>query len=316
MRSIQDQSKHRLFPLFHNGITIIAEGLNTSDETVSIMDEYYVVNGCQSLTALYKNKDRLTDDLRILVKFVKLRPDSQEAHLVTMYSNNRNGVKSRDFRSNHLIQIRLQNEFSQYYRGAYFFEIKRGESESEGVMISNERAGLMMMAFDLKQPWSTHRGYVVFDDKYSEIFARPEVTADRLVLCQVIMDEISGVLTDIKHTLFAKHAITRYMLLFVMRCIIDDDPMGQRLLCNPARWVREHETRERLRASIRYILGDIVVDLNLELEDAGEDFDYRDKLRDAQWVKATASKLVAERRKMVRRKKVSTLAEELEGDEV
>jgi len=36
------------------------------------------------------------------------------------------------------------------------------------------------MAFDLKEPWGTHRKYQVFDEKHADLFARPEVTADRI----------------------------------------------------------------------------------------------------------------------------------------
>ncbi len=56
---------------------------------------------------------------------------------VTRYSNNQNGVKPRDFQANNPIQIRLQNEFLNYYPNQYSFEIKRGESPGAGTVISN-----------------------------------------------------------------------------------------------------------------------------------------------------------------------------------
>jgi len=61
--SIGDATSHKLFPLFHNGVTIIARELDTTADAVS-MSDYFVVNGCQSLTALYDNRNRLTGDLR------------------------------------------------------------------------------------------------------------------------------------------------------------------------------------------------------------------------------------------------------------
>ena len=112
VKSIKDQSTHKLFPLFHNGITVICSKLNATKSDLEISD-HWVVNGCQSLTAFYDNVDRLTDDLRVLTKFIQMETGSPWAEQVTRYSNNQNGVKPRDFKANNPIQIRLQNEFSQ-----------------------------------------------------------------------------------------------------------------------------------------------------------------------------------------------------------
>ena len=51
--------------------------------------------------------------------------------MVARYSNNQNGVKSRDFKANNPIQIRLK------------------------------------LVFELQEPWATHRKYQVFDDNHA-----------------------------------------------------------------------------------------------------------------------------------------------------
>ena len=81
-KSIGEPEKHKLFPLFHNGITIVAETLSKSDDTIDV-ENYYVVNGCQSLNAIYKNKRNITDNLRILTKFIKAAPASGLAEMIT-----------------------------------------------------------------------------------------------------------------------------------------------------------------------------------------------------------------------------------------
>jgi len=124
--SIRDNATHKLFPLFHNGITLIAGKLEATGEAISVSD-YYVVNGCQSLSALFAEKANLTDELRILAKFIQMAPASKEASMITAFSNNQNGVRSRDFKANTQPQIRLQNEFKTHYDGDYVYEIKRGE---------------------------------------------------------------------------------------------------------------------------------------------------------------------------------------------
>jgi len=307
--SIKDKKRHKLFPLFHNGITIIANELEIDDGTLSARD-YFVVNGCQSLTALFDNSESLTDNLRVLTKFIKMAPASSLAKQVTEFSNNQNGVKPRDFMSNNPMQIRLQNEFRKDYAGQYDFEIKRGESLGTGVVISNEDAGLFLMAFDLKEPWGTHRKYQVFEDKYGDLFGRPEVTADRIVLCEAIIGAIDEALPSVKNQLFARYRLTRYLFLYVVRVILEHDPLASDVLGNPEQFVRTKKSRDHFRKCMAKIVGDLVVDLNAEVEEYGNDFDYRDKLRDQTWISDLSRKVATDHLKLVKRGRIKSFQEE------
>jgi hypothetical protein len=298
--SIREPSRHKLFPLFHNGVTLICNNLTLTEETLSVSD-YYVVNGCQSLTALFNNRKRLTDNLRIVVKFILMDPASTWAEMVTRFSNNQNAVKPRDFMANNRIQIRLQNEFLKLYRDRYAFEIKRGEILGRGTPISNEDAGLFLMAFDLKEPWATHRKYQVFEERHADLFGRPEVTADRIVLCQVIMEVVTAASSAIKNTLFGRYILTRYLILYIVREILENDDLGKQILTNPAMFVRADGDRGRFHDCVRLVIDDAVIDLNAEVEEYGEDFDYRDKLRDSDWVRKLSRKVVADNLKLVKR---------------
>jgi hypothetical protein len=307
--SIQNQNLHKLFPLFHNGITVIAKDLELTEESLSISD-YFVVNGCQSLSALYSDSKSLTDNLRVLTKFIKLEPTSSWVKTITEFSNNQNGVKDRDFMANDAKQIRLQNEFRELYAGQYGFEIKRGETKDPGELISNEEAGLLLMAFDLKEPWGTHRKYQVFEDKYSAIFGRKEVTADRLVMCKVIAEAVDSALPEINNQLVAKYVLTRYILVYMVRNILESDALYQEIITKPRTFVRDENDRERFRSCLRRIVGDIVIDLNAEVDEFGEDFPYRDRLRDADWVKNLSRKVVADHTKLVQRGRINSFSEE------
>ena len=98
-KTIADKTKHKQFPLFHNGITVVAGDVNRTNELITVRN-YFVVNGCQNINALYQNKKHLTDDLRVLTKFIRADPSSPLSHVITTFSNNQNGVKARDFKSN------------------------------------------------------------------------------------------------------------------------------------------------------------------------------------------------------------------------
>lgn len=311
VKSIKDASTHKLFPLFHNGITIICQSLNETQENITVAD-YFVVNGCQSLNALYENQKDLTDDLRILTKFIEMDIESPLSEQVTHYSNNQNGVKPRDFQANSAIQIRLQNEFQSKYPGEFTLEIKRGEILGEGTVISNEDAGLYLMSFDLKEPWATHRKYQVFDEKHGEVFGRPEVNADRIVLCRVIVDAIEEASPDIENTLFAKYVLTKYLLLFMVRMILENDGLSHEILTTPENFVRTSTNREKFKICVRRIIDDIIVDLNAEIGELGEDFDYRGRLRDQSWVKDISATVLSDFLKLVNRGRIESFSIEWE----
>jgi len=266
VKSIRDKTLHKLFPLFHNGITVIASDVAVEPERLTVRG-YHVVNGCQSLTALFNTKSSLTDDLRVLVKFIKMDPESAVAQNITEYSNNQNPTKARDFKANHPIQIRLQNEFKQHYAGQYAFEIKRGEDLGSGTPVSNEESGLYLRAFDLKEPWATHRKYEVFDEKHADLFGRPDVTADRIVLCQIIAEEIGAGLRKMKNQLFARYVLTKFFLMYVLREIFDNDELAEMIQNDPGRFVRDTANRQVFRDCIRSVIEDVIIDLDSEVND-------------------------------------------------
>jgi hypothetical protein len=281
---------------------------STKDEVAAF--DYFVVNGCQSLSSFFNHQAKLTDDLRVLTKFVQVDPSSELAKLITEISNNQNGVKARDFMANNPFQIRLQQEFRQNYGGQYFFEIKRGEVVGAGSIISNEEAGLLLMAFDSGEPWATHRKYQVFEDKYNDLFARKEVTADRIVLCQVIADRIDAALPKLTNGLVAKYVLTRYMLLYFVQNILKKDELWQVINTAPQTFVRQEKSRQLLRKCVDNIVSDLITDVNAEIDGAGADFDYRGKLRDSEWVEKLNKSVVGDHLKLVARGKIPSFKDD------
>lgn len=306
-QSIGDPEKHKLFPLFHNGITVIAESVQRSADSVDV-ENYFVVNGCQSLNALFKGKNSLTDNLRVLTKFIKASPSSKLAEMITRFSNNQNGVKARDFKSNNQIQIRLQNEFRTIYGDECFFEIKRGEDPGGLAVISNELAGQYLMAWDLKTPWATHRKYQIFEDRHSDLFARPEVTADRIMLCHVLASCIDTHKETINNQLFAKYALTRFFLMYVLRLLIESDNSGTGILTTPRNFVRDATVRSAFEKAINELLSEVITDLNAEIDQLEDDFDYRGRLREEKWCNKLAHEIAATHKKLVDRNRLDDFA--------
>lgn len=315
--SIKDKDTHRNFPLFHNGITIVCENLENDDDEITVSN-YFVVNGCQSLNNLYKNSKHITEDLRILTKIIQVGANNKLTEQITSHSNNQNGVKPRDFKSNTPIQVRLQNDFKNKFGNKIAFETKRGELFPNAVkIISNEEAGLNIMAFDLEEPWGTHRTYRVFDDKFNDIFARPDVTAYKILFLDIIMDVIKSKIGDIENKLVSKYGITRFMLLYFLKKILASEEFGQVMINNPEKFIKEELMLNKLKLFVSYLLNTIIIEFNAIINESDNsdsrdqliEFPYREKLRDRDYVKKVSTEIITQRKKDINRKKEKTLEE-------
>jgi len=242
----------------------------------------------------------------VLVKLIEIDASSNLSEIVTTFSNNQNGVKARDFKSNNPIQIRLQNEIRRQYGKEFHYEIKRGEDSQGKKTITNELAGLYLLAFDLKRPWDTHRKYQIFEDEHATVFGRPVVNAHRIILCVLLAERISAAIHELDNSLFAKYALTRFLILYIMRLILEDDSLGRTLMADPSQYVSDKKRRVALSKAVDQVLKDVVIDLNAELAQVGEDFDYRGKLRDEVWVKALAHRILADHTKLVSRGRIGS----------
>lgn len=315
VKTVEDKGLHSMFPLFHNGITIVCDALSIVDEKQIKIKNYFVVNGCQSLSTLYKKSDLLTDDLNILVKFVQVAVDSDMAKTITNFSNNQNGIKPRDFKSNHPIQIRLKNDVENNFPD-YFFEIKRGEAYStDKEIISNEELGMWIMAFDSQEPWDTHRKYQIFDEKYNQLFAKPNVNAARIIFLYKISKIIDEVLKSedyMKNRLIAKYSLTKYAIFYILRSVLEaDNNLGVSVITNPGEFLSEDKI-DILLTVLREIIIDITVDFNYEVDGLGDDFDYRTKLRDKSWVQAIRKNIIASNQKEIAKQKVLPFSKRFE----
>ena len=92
----------------------------------------YAVVGCQSLTAFYENRNHLTNELRILTKFIEIRPNSDLALKITDHTNNQNGTTHPTF---NLIRLSRHD-----FKRKCIKNIKKTVStESNGVKIQHGR---------------------------------------------------------------------------------------------------------------------------------------------------------------------------------
>ena len=312
-RSIDDPAEHKNFLLYHNGLTILCKQVDRNPNEIKISG-YSVVNGCQSLTSLYDHRAKVTDDLRIMVRLIELPTDSELADQITHHSNNQNPINARDLQSNSAIQRRLQSEFNTHYHGTVFYRIKRGESVGQATtVIENDEAGRLLLAFDLKEPWSCHQTYKILDERHSDIFARPEVTADRIFAVNLIQQVIIGAICNIDDHLFASYRLTRYLLLFLVSEALSLDNYGKEFCQNPGRFLSEMNGMKRIETCCRRVIDDLVIDLNAEVrerKDSDKPIDYKRELKSRNAVRSLSRSIIVQYQKSISRSRVNSFEQE------
>lgn len=311
--SIQKKSEHSKFPLYHNGINVLCEEIIEETDQKIVIKNYVVVNGAQSLTSLMSEKAKISDDLKILVKLIEVKGDIPLSQAITRNSNNQNAIKARDLKSNHNIQQRLKVEVDTASQGEAAYEIKQGEDNKGKDIISNENAGLVILAMDLEQPWNCHQKYKVMDELHSDIFGRPGMTGARVLALWDSFNSLDDALAELDNEKFAYYTLTKYFLAYSVMRIIRDDATGANVLAN-LDTVVSHGNLDKFCEAFAELACAAANDLNAEVGDDDDDhFDYKNELKSPKWCKQVVARLQAQYRKDVKRKKADPISKIFKG---
>jgi len=303
--SVKDKTEHENFTLYHNGVNILCKKAELKEEKLRITN-YVVVNGAQSISTFRKSSDDLTPDLRVIAKIIQIETP-ELSRKITVNSNNQNAIKPRDLKSTNEVQVRLKEEFKTVEGGKYELEIKRGQEQTPGTtLITNEEAGRLLLAFDLQEPESCHQVYKLFDDKYSEIFARPAVTAYRIIFLHLTMEKIIKTTPNIDYKPLSKYGLTRFFLMSVVSELLSLDETAKEYTRNPKKLFDDGKVDQFMDA-IESILRSVIIDLNYEVDELGEQFDYKGDFKSPKKIKELRSRLLRSFEKDVARGKAESL---------
>ena len=312
--SVRDQSEHTNFPLYHNGITILCKTITKENEAALSIKGYMVVNGAQSLTSLLNAKAAISQDLRVLVKVVELGSDSELSDKITTNSNNQNAIKARDLKSNNPIQERLKKEVERLSSGKISYEVKRGEQVKGKRVVSNEDAGLALLAMDIGEPWSCHQKYKVMDESHARIFGRSDVGGAKILILINALDALKDSLDEFDDPLFGHYTLTRYFLAYIVAEIIKSDPAGMKVFSEFDRLTKEGKQDSFVRMFAE-LASTTVDDINAEVQELleSEGFDYKRDLKSPKWCRTICAKMKASYSKDVKRKKATSVSELVEA---
>jgi len=174
-RTIQSTEEHPNFFLYHNGITITCSGFEidtTGEEERLQLQNYQVINGCQSVLSFYDNRNIISSKMSVIAKIVKVPEIGRLAEEITFYTNNQNSITTQDLKSRDRVQVGLQRRFSEEFNDKVFYKIKKGEEHQCRKEITVSFAAQLITAFHLNLPFETHLKAKLFGDMYEHIFNR------------------------------------------------------------------------------------------------------------------------------------------------
>lgn len=254
--AIARQSDHRDFLAYHNGLTVTCKSFDDSDGTKLGVTDPSVVNGGQSVVALFAAAalGNLTDDLRLTVKFVEVEGRPQLAKEVSRRSNTQNPVNLRNLVALGGPQQRLVTEFAEKYPSIYYETRPDASAPVTGRMIRNDDAAQLLCAVCNAMPWLAVKRTSLFDsDNHSLIFAE-NITADHVVL----VDEIRQAVDFEKERFPAEYRrswqLTRLVAVYLVGQLIraSSDPAIAGILADPGTAVRRSDLSDDLRGLARF----------------------------------------------------------------
>ena len=175
-------------------------------------------------------------------------------------------------------------------------------------------AARVLLAFDLGQPWGCHQTYRLFDELHTQIFARPDVNATRVVSRIDAFNIVEEELQELKDELVRKYTLTKFFLLHLLKEALRTDQLGRQVIANPSELLGDpivKERRECLKEALRQILQDLIIDLNYEIQARSEKeyFDYKRVLKSPSEIRALNREALSSYEKLVKRGRVPSFTE-------
>lgn len=292
--TIKKQEQHKRFLLFNNGITIIAEKATLSASNSLEIENYSIVNGCQSTLALYENRSELTADLRIMVKLIETGANDKLGETITFFTNNQNPITASDLRSRDKIQMTLQKEFEKEFQKRILYKIKPGEDDGDyEEVLENTFAAQLLHSFKLGNPHEAHLKNKIFTANYHKIFDR-RVDAYMIYFLYRLYQLIDKHIDLIKEPIVRTYKPARFLLLYLIGLIMEEDPAGQEFMKSPKKFVIQH--KEEYEEAFSKLIQILIIELNQSIDeekDADQYIDYKNILRNSERVKKLSKTVIS-----------------------
>lgn len=131
-KTIQDGELDQ-FVLRNNGITIVAKSIRPTSKTY-LLEDYQIVNGCQTSHVIFENRSHLTNDLHVPIKLIHTEND-EVAQSIIKSTNKQTQVDENDLLAFTSFQHDLEDFYAAKDGDFQLFYERRGKqyARSEGI---------------------------------------------------------------------------------------------------------------------------------------------------------------------------------------
>jgi len=293
-KTIKREDDHDNFVVFNNGITLICENYGHSTNTLEI-ENYAVVNGCQTVLTLYENKELLDDKVKVFVRIIKTGNNEVLGKRITFYNNNQNAISQRDLKSNDKLQEDIQAQCFQYFNSKILYKIKRGESE-EGydAVLQNDFVAQLIASFVLGEPYTAHQKTQIFTANYQRIFSR-HINPPLIYLLWRMYVNIDRSCENIENIGVRGYKTTRFFILYLFKEIFEKDDIGSKMLLDANAFYVSY--KDKIENAFNKLSQLLVLGINNYIIVQQEDdqfFDYKNILRNATMTKNMARDIISD----------------------
>lgn len=156
--------EQQLFVLLNNGITIVADALTRTGDNFTLED-FQIVNGCQTSHVIFNNKDLITKPMQVPVKLI-ISKDGQIKHRIIKATNRQTQVKSEELTALTDFQKSLEDYYDAmtgdcklyYERRSQQFRASSGIEKIRVVTIPNQIRAFASMFLGLPHQASRYYG--------------------------------------------------------------------------------------------------------------------------------------------------------------
>ena len=160
------------FFFYHNGVTALCDKFELDRDRKELRTiGLSIVNGCQSLTTLFTNSEKVRkqNSGSILFRFYEIESRGR-ADRISTFTNSQNAVKSRDLMSNHPVQLRLKQRIKGIAPDV-LWATKRGEVAPPGQRhLDSSTYARLSISWDYGMPQVAHSEERLFDRYFNTIF--------------------------------------------------------------------------------------------------------------------------------------------------
>jgi hypothetical protein len=227
-RTLESKSLRGQFVLMNNGITVIAKTLRATGNRF-LIEDYQIVNGCQTSHVLFSQKDLLNDDSVVVPLRLIATQDENVIGSIIKATNRQTEVREDQLLALSDFQKKLESFFQAYPEGRKLYYERRSRQYNNVVGIEKTRivtpANLIRAyaAMLLGEPHRTTKNYTALLDRVGkEIFVQDH-RLEPYYLAALALYRLEYFFRN--QSLDARYKPARYHILYASRLLAAPSPL-------------------------------------------------------------------------------------------